>query len=345
MHDRLQASPTKPYNPYRLPNDRSTLNRAGLPPDNSSERFTVKGHPMSVQLQQFRVVGVNTATGEDVSIILDAATKAAAEVKADQMGIQTTHIVRIKHDEPTPDEHELFSTEAAEALTSKRTDKLIEEVAAPQESAAKPAPVVRTPLPVKPQPHNDITAITRPNYTAPRLGPEPIDHNVSGLRAFSFVLLMLLLITAGCYFVLVHEPNKIKANTQELVFGQDLFIDVIAPSKSDPQAPDMRDAFGNLKRQTPMLSANPTPKAQAEAASAAGQPPQPPTPSTTPTPTLELQSIVTSHEGRFAVINGKLYKQGASVQGYKLVNVADDWVLMEKDGKQFTLQIEADGNQ
>lgn len=54
---------------------------------------------------------------------------------------------------------------------------------------------------------------------------------------------------------------------------------------------------------------------------------------------LQLQSVVSSHEGRFAVINGKLYKQGAAVDGQTLVSIADDWVLMEKKGEQYVLQI------
>ena len=55
---------------------------------------------------------------------------------------------------------------------------------------------------------------------------------------------------------------------------------------------------------------------------------------------LKLQSVVTTNKGRFAVINGKLYEQGGAIGSAKLVSVADDWVLIERDGKQFTLQIE-----
>ena len=306
---------------------------------------------MSVQMQQFRVVGVRNATGEDVSIIIDAATKAAAEVKAEQMDIETTHIVRIKEEQPTPpDEHELFSAEAAQALAGKRTINLIEEVITQEES--------RTPPPAEPEPivpainpqarHDDIvTAITRPIYAAPSTRRESSPDSISGARAFSFVLLVLLGITAGAYFVLVHEPNKINADDHELIFGQDLFSDVIDTNPVSTTNAPMRDAFGSktakptntlpINKDQQVFIGNPDATTPGEAASAAGQT------SKTPTPreTLELQSVVTSHEGRFAVINGKLYKQGTTVAGCKLVNVADDWVLMEKDGRQFTLQIEA----
>ena len=59
-----------------------------------------------------------------------------------------------------------------------------------------------------------------------------------------------------------------------------------------------------------------------------------------PTKKLKLQSVVTTNRGRFAVINGKLYEQGGSIGSATLVSVADDWVLIERDGKQFTLKIE-----
>lgn len=305
---------------------------------------------MSVQLQQFRVVGVRNGTGEDVSIVIDAATKAAAEVKAEQMDIETTHIVRIKGEEaPAPDEHELFSSEAAEALAGKRTDKLIEEVVPPEEPRESPEPPAPPTPEVKqqtrskakpaPEPQAVIAAITRPNYAAPTTTREPVG-NVSGMRAFGFVLLVLLAMTAGAYYVLIHEPNNVKAEEHELVFGEDLFSDVINGEMvlgEDP--PAVRDAFGaSGNSKTAPIGDNKEfiviGQPQAQAASAGGPP-------ATNHPALQLQSVVTSHEGRFAVINGKFYKQGSTVAGCKLVSVADDWVLMEKDGKQFTLQIEA----
>lgn len=308
---------------------------------------------MSVQTQQFRVVGVNTQTGEDVSVVIDAGTKAAAEVKAGQMQIETTHIVRIKQDTPDqPDEHELFSSEAAEALAGKRTINLIEEVVPPEEPMAAPPPPAPEPAP-EPEPVAVVAAITRPNYNTPA-SRQPSTDTVSGLRAFGIVLLVLLGICAGAYFVLVHQPNPLTAQDQDLVFGQDLFSDVLEPPALESPFDKLeRDAFNNRTTNTDptpdgppialdqQLQITPDP---AESASAGGSTSASLDGSTTtPTPkprALKLQSVVTTHKGRFAVINGKLYKQGDAFGSATLVSVADDWVLIERDGKQFTLKIE-----
>lgn len=299
---------------------------------------------MSVNMQQFRVVGVSTKTGEDVSVVIDAATKAAAEVKAEQMDIETTHIVRIKQEEPTPpDEHELFSAEAAEALAGKRTVNLIEEVIAAEEPrpAPAPAPTVHTPPATsarnKPVPNQVIAAITRPTYASPASQREPAAE-VSGLRAFGVVLLVLLGITAGAYFVLVHEPNNVNAQHEELLFGEDLFSDVVPHVKANTPAGPARDAFDTRVNTRPPAADKPPIAADQQIVitpATAQAEPKPLGPAD-----LVLQSVVTSHEGRFAVINGRLYKQGSTIAGHKLVNVADDWVLMEHSGKQFVLQIE-----
>ena len=104
----------------------------------------------------------------------------------------------------------------------------------------------------------------------------------------------------------------------------------------------MRDAFNNRSTRADAAHSAKAPPialsqqlhitAPAETASPGGS---------TSAPKLKLQSIVTTNKGRFAVINAKLYKQGASIGSAKLVSVADDWVLIERDGKQFTLKIEA----
>lgn len=311
---------------------------------------------MSVQMQQFRVVGVNRGSGADVSVVIDAATKAAAEVKAEQMNIETTHIVRLKQQEPTPpSEHELFSAEAAEALAGKRTDKLIEEVVPPEEPRAitpTPVPVPVIPDPPKskrrqaPEPPAVVAAITRPTYAAHTNKREAAGDAASGINAFGLILLVLLAITAGAYFVLVHEPNAVEAEQHELVFGEHLFSDVTAENPSGADI-DLPDAFN--KRTSPPGSSQPpiAKDRQINLTNTADNTDKQATPkpaaTNTPRPVkLELQSVVTSHEGRFAVINGKLYKQGATVAGHKLLNVADDWVLVEKDGKQNVIQIRSD---
>ncbi len=338
-----------PYNPYALPIHRNPLNRPASASDKSMEA-PKKGQSMSVQTQQFRVVGVNTQSGEDVSVVIDAATKAAAEVKAEQMHIETTHIVRLKTDSPEPpDEHELFSSEAAEALAGNRTINLVEAcVSHEQSQPATPAEAASAAgsfptNPSNPPPREVVAAITRPSYAAPATQREHNNDEVSGRRAFALVLVVLLGISAGAYFVLVHQPNSTNAQDQDLVFGQDLFSDVLEPAALDQPSEPVRDAFNNRATNQTANTNNPpiapdqqlriTPQVEsAEAASAAG----PSKPSK-----LKLQSVVTTNKGRFAVINGKLYKQGSDIGSAILVSVADDWVLIERDGKQFTLHIQA----
>ncbi|MEM6505093.1 MAG: hypothetical protein AAF711_06475 [Planctomycetota bacterium] len=291
---------------------------------------------MSVQTQPFRVVGVNTETGEDVSVVIEAATKAAAEVKAEQMQIETTHIVRIKQEahEP-PDEHELFSTEAAEALVGKRTDKLIEEVVPPEEP--KPMTQPAAPQPVAAPTPNIVNAITRPTYAAPASQREPIGSEISGLRVFSIVLLLLLGMSAGAYYVLIHQPNAIQAQDEDLVFGQDLFSDVLEPAELDQSDDAMRNVF-NARGGGSGEGQSDDPPIAIEQQLRITPPPTQPTENDKPV--LQLQSVVTTNNGRFAVINGKLYEQGGAIGSAILVSVADDWVLIERDGKQFTLRIE-----
>ena len=309
---------------------------------------------MSVQMQQFRVVGVSTETGEDVSVVIDAATKAAAEVKAEQMCIETTHIVRLKQETPEPpDEHELFSSEAAEALAGKPTASLIEEVVPPEEPKQTPQAETASAVgpqhaqtPTQPEDNDVVAVIARPTYAAPNTRREPTGTDVSGVRAFGLVLLVLLGISAGAYYVLIHEPNTLKADEEELIFGQDLFSDVIDPVSIEPADRKMRDAFNNRTTNTAPEPGGP-PIAedqqvvindQAEGASAPGLTPKRPG-------KLTLQSVATTKDGRFAVINNKLYKQGSMIGSATLVSVANDWVLIERDGKQFTLKIEASSSE
>ncbi|MGB0767102.1 MAG: hypothetical protein ACPGYV_05285 [Phycisphaeraceae bacterium] len=289
---------------------------------------------MSVTTHPFRVVGVNTQTGKDVSIVIDAATKAAAEVKAEQLHIETTHIVRIKEETPVPpDEHELFSTEAAEALAGKPTASLIEEVTAHEPH--EPEPTAHKPTPIRPEPAAVVAAIARPTYAAPANSRDKPADAVSGLRAFGLVLVVLLGISAGAYFVLVHQPNALNAQEPELVFGQDLFSDVITPKTSNNNPAPLRDAFEDLtNRNTPAQKRPPIAEEQQRIINDRADAPKP------TDARLALDSVVTTNTGRFAVINGKLYKEGADLGSAKLVSVANDWVLIERDGKQITLNMQ-----
>lgn len=290
-------------------------------------------------------------------MVIDAATKAAAEVKAEQMQIETTHIVRLKQDTPEPpDEHELFSSEAAEALAGKRTDKLIEEVVPPEEPKQIPRPEVASaagqpqqtqqPAAATHAPtQNLVNAITRPSYAAPSTRRESAGSEMSGMRAFGVVLLMLFGISAGAYYVLVHQPNTINAQDEDLVFGEDLFSDVLEPPTLESPFDKLeRDAFNNRTNNNApkpdgppialdqQINLSPPQEYPADADSSDAQ--------ESKSGKLKLQSVVTTNKGRFAVINGKLYEQGKNIGSAKLVSVADDWVLIERDGQQFTLQIE-----
>lgn len=292
---------------------------------------------MSVQLEQFRVVGVNRASGEDVSVVIEAATKAAAEVKAEQQGIETTHIARLKQaDELPPDEQLLFSADAAEALSTHRTGNLIHDIASavPDEPApARPEPP--RPEPVKPTKASPlpevVAAISRPAYSSPATRREP--ENSSPLTAFAFVLLVLAGLVGGAYYVLIHEPNALIADEHELLFGDDIYIDAAANAPGRQAQGPQVDAFNNRPKNQPAAT-QPVGNAVVPPNTVPRQP-------AADLPALVLQSVVTSHEGRFAVINGKLYKEGSELAGCKLLNVADDWVLMERLGEQFVLEIES----
>lgn len=324
---------------------------------------------MAVETNDFRVVGVDMDTGEDVSVVIAAATKAAAEVKAEKLNIDTTHIVRMKrHDDPSADEHTQYAHDAAEARSTTPTDKLIEEIIEPETPREAPEMVmVPTPSPLPEpapaqhaapsapaaqQPPVVLAAVSRPAYSAPTLnlgGKRP-----SATSALLFVLAVLLGIAGGGYYVLVQEPNA--ANANDLLPPDMLFDESnTAPPPAPVQRPQLNNpnAFGQRAtagpRTTPVAPlqnapSNNTPATQTPA------PPQPaatpePTPQATPggssgVATLHLQSVVVSHEGRFAVINGKLIAQGDQIAGCTLLNIADGRALLEKDGEEFVLEIE-----
>ena len=140
--------------------------------------------------------------------------------------------------------------------------------------------------------------------------------------------MVLLAMCAGAYFVLVHAPNAVEADNTELLFGDDLYLDVIAPTDPQHQAAHVRDAFTQQVDRRPaptdpLIAPNEQINITPQAADAG---------------TLVLQSIVSSHEGRFAVINGRLIREGSAIEGATLMNIADNWVLMQRDGEQFTVR-------
>ena len=308
---------------------------------------------MAVETNEFRVVGVDKDTGEDVSVVIEAATKAAAEVKAEKLNIDTTHIVRMKrHDDPPADDHVQYAHDAAEARSTTPTDKLIEELIEPETPREMPTVVmVPTPSPLPPdhnvktanaaagQPPVVLAAVSRPAYSAPTLnlaGKRP-----SATSAMLFVLAVLLGIAGGGYYVLIQEPNAVSAN--DLLPPDELFdTPASAPPATATPRPQLNNpnAFGQRNSHGPRT----TPVAPLQNAPAANNTPTP-TPPAQPAAnarpvTLELQSVVVSHEGRFAVINGKLVAQGDTIAGCTLVNIADGRALLQKDGEQFVLEIE-----
>ncbi|MEM9415715.1 MAG: hypothetical protein AAGA29_09600 [Planctomycetota bacterium] len=304
---------------------------------------------MAIETCQFRVVGVDKETGEDVSVVIEAATKAAVEVKAEKLNIDTTHIVRMKRaDDFVNDEHTQYLLDAAEARSTTPTDKLIEEVVPPETPretltpAAKPA-ALTSHVPKPQHTHEEepmvIAAISRPAYSAPTVkwsGSKP-----TGKSALIFVAAVLFGIAAGGYYVLVQQPMSASAD-EALLYGDNLFDTTNADIAVTPETTQPRprprlnnpDAFGGQRSGS--NAGTPTTAAQPPSNNAAQN--------NSPEPDaqrirLELQSVVVSHEGRFAVINGKLTPQGETVAGCTLVNVADDWVLMEHNGEQFILRI------
>ncbi|MFI4860359.1 MAG: hypothetical protein ACIAXF_06730 [Phycisphaerales bacterium JB063] len=294
---------------------------------------------MAIETCQFRVVGVDKDTGEDVSVVIEAATKAAVEVKAEKLNIDTTHIVRMKRaDDPVADEHTQYLLDAAEARSTTPTDKLIEEVVPPETpretftAAPKPASLTQhTPKPTPDQEPAVIAAVSRPAYSVPSVkwsSPRP-----TGKSALVFVAAVLFGIAAGGYYVLVQQPMSASAD-EALLYGDDLFdTPGTTTPATDNNRPRLNNANAFAQRQGGAPSANHT---QAPSTNQANTP--------RPAPAaqrvrLELQSVVVSHEGRFALINGKLTPQGGVISGCTLVTVADDWVLLERGGEQFVLRI------
>ena len=279
---------------------------------------------MGIETEQFRVIGVDKDTGEDVAVVIDAATRAAAEVKADQQNIDTTHIVRLKPDGETMlQEHTDYAFDAAEARTTTPTDKLIQEIVEHEPLPPTPGPITTTPTTPE-----IVTTISRPGYTTPThqyTGTRP-----TGLSALVFIIVVLAGISAGGYYVLVHQPNLASAD-DHLMSGEDLFDHPFAEQpavQADTQPSGQPNVFS---RQHGSSSANTYPQNTQRQA-------QQPASSQEPS-ALVLQSIIVGQEGRFAVINGQLYKEGSELAGCKLIRVDDNSVLMERQGAQFVLDI------
>jgi len=280
---------------------------------------------MAVETCQFRVAGVDRETGEDVSIVIEAATKAAAEVKADKQGIDTTHIVPLRDPaaEFAAKEENLYAVDAAEARMTTPTDKLI-EVCVPEEEVTDDAEAYAE---SESETTQIVGSIARPAYTSPVVSWVPSTPHTS-LGMVAFVLAVLCGISAGGYFVLIHEPSKVSADTQRLEFGEDLYVDVIGSEVDVPgQTPMQSNAF----------SRQPTHGTEDATAPQTERPQNLVRPDGAPA--FVLQSVVVSHEGRFAILNGQLYKQGSEIAGCTLVSVADDWVLMQWGGAQFVVEL------
>lgn len=71
----------------------------------------------------------------------------------------------------------------------------------------------------------------------------------------------------------------------------------------------------------------------------AAQPPLP-VPAAEPnetTPSFTLSGIVYSQQLPLAVINGQALKKGQDIEGAKILDIQEDKVILEKDGKNITL--------
>lgn len=281
---------------------------------------------MAVETCQFRVAGVVRETGLDISLVIDAATKAAAEVKADQQGIDTTHIVPLHDPAATTTDHaeDQYAIDAAEARTTTPTNKLI-EACVPEETVK---PDLTPDVPSEAEPVMIPDAIMRPAYTTPVVGWTPSDRP-SAMSLLVFALFILGGITAGGYFVLIHEPASVSAQSQPLVFGNDLYVDVIGGEVDNTDQPAVNaNAFSHRNETAAHRTHDTAPPPSLQNLHRPSS-----------APALILQSVVVSHEGRFAILNGQLYKEGTQVAGCTLISVADDWVLMQWHEAQFVIQL------
>jgi hypothetical protein len=53
-----------------------------------------------------------------------------------------------------------------------------------------------------------------------------------------------------------------------------------------------------------------------------------------------LQGIIYSQEGSVAIINNEMYKESGIFQGYKIKKIEKNTVILERDGREFTLKWE-----
>jgi hypothetical protein len=56
--------------------------------------------------------------------------------------------------------------------------------------------------------------------------------------------------------------------------------------------------------------------------------------------TLELRATMISKQHSLANLNGKIIGEGEEVEGYRLLKISEDEVVLEKDGKQVTVSME-----
>lgn len=55
--------------------------------------------------------------------------------------------------------------------------------------------------------------------------------------------------------------------------------------------------------------------------------------------TLELRATLISKRHSLANLNGKIIEEGEEVEGYRLLKIGEDEVVLEKDGKQVTVSL------
>lgn len=55
--------------------------------------------------------------------------------------------------------------------------------------------------------------------------------------------------------------------------------------------------------------------------------------------TLELRATLISKQHSLANLNGKIIGEGEEVEGYRLMKIGEDEVVLEKDGKQVTVSL------
>ena len=165
--------------------------------------------------------------------------------------------------------------------------------------------------PVKPQPYEDApkrTFTSTPSLTVKTQTEKPVSPQPQSSELSFFILTVLILIIGVGIYLSINPP----ANMFQKTTPPQTIKEVIVPS--------------------PVAVAVPAPTVAPQQQATTNLPPQGDQP-------LVLSGIALGGPQNTALINGRMYKVGDTVQGKTIVNITADNVELTEDGKTITLTI------